>query len=63
MFHMLSCFNLKPEISLERFHRSIADFTTHMVTIDLVDSNGPIGRRQRHGIMDTDTSAITSTSS
>ena len=54
MLHMLSCFNLKPETSIEGFRRSLADFTAHMEKIDLVGSTGPIGRRQRHEIMDTD---------
>ncbi len=54
MFRMLSCFDLKPEISMDGFRQSLADFTAHLREIDLVDSTGPIGRRQRHEIMDTD---------
>ena len=51
---MLTCFNLKPEISLDEFRQVLADFTSHMSEIDLVHSTGPIGRRQRDTIMDTD---------
>ena len=54
MFHMLSCFNLKAEISIDEFRSSLADYTAHLQTLDLVDSTGPIGRRQSDTIMDTD---------
>lgn len=54
MFHMLTCFNLKPEISTDEFRQSIADFTAHLKNIELVHSTGPIGRRQSDTIMDTD---------
>ena len=55
MFHMLTCFDLKPEISIDQFRQSLADFTAHMKEADLVHSAGPIGCRQKHPIMDTDT--------
>ena len=54
MFHMLTCFNLKPEITLDEIRQSLAEFTEHMKQVDLVHSTGPIGRRQRDTIMDTD---------
>ena len=54
MFHMLTCFNLKPEITIDDFRQAIANFTAHLVNNDLVQSTGPIGRRQRHPVMDTD---------
>lgn len=54
MSHMLSCFNLKPDISRDEFRGSLADYTAHLRTLDLVDSTGPIGRRQSNTIMDTD---------
>jgi len=54
MFHMLTCFNLKPEFSMDDFRKSVADFTKHMQEIDLVHSTGAIGRRQSNTIMDTD---------
>lgn len=54
MFHMLSCFDLKPEYSLEEFQQSLADYTEHMHTLDLVESKSPIGLRQSDTIMDTD---------
>ena len=54
MFHMLTCFNLKPEFTLDQFRQSAADLTAHLVSIDLIDSASPIGRRQRNTILDTD---------
>ena len=54
MFHMLTCFNLKPEIAMDNFRHVIAEFMEHMKANELVHSSGPIGRRQRDTIMDTD---------
>jgi hypothetical protein len=54
MFHMPSCCNPKPDISLDEFRGSLADYTAHLQTADLADSTGPIGRRQSNTIMDTD---------
>jgi len=54
MFHMLTCFNLKQEHSIGEFSQSLCDFTAHLQKIDLLHSTGPVGRRQRHTIMDTD---------
>jgi len=55
MFHMLTCFNLKPEIAMDNFRHAIAEFMEHMKANELVHSSGPVGRRQRDTIMDTDT--------
>jgi hypothetical protein len=54
MFHMLSCFNLDSEISMDEFRQRLTAFTAHLQEIELVDSMGPIGRRQTDTIMDTD---------
>ena len=54
MFQMLTCFDLKPEISLADFQQSLIEYTAYMHGLDLVDSNGPIGLRQSDTIMDTD---------
>jgi hypothetical protein len=54
MFRMLSCFNLKAGISIDESRCSLADHTAHLQALDLVDSTGPIGRRQSDTIMDTD---------
>jgi hypothetical protein len=54
MFHMLSCFNLKPGIAVDAFCRSVAEFTSHLEKIELIHSAGSVGRRQRDTIMDTD---------
>jgi hypothetical protein len=54
MFHMLTCFDLKPEVEITAFGAAYADFVRYMKGIDLVDSTGPIGRRQSDTKMDTD---------
>lgn len=54
MFHMLTCFDLKPEHSLEEFQQSLIDYTAHMHELDLVESNSPVGARQADIILDTD---------
>ena len=54
MFHMLTCFDLKPGVLLEEFEQALAVYTAHMHGLDLVESNGPIGLRQSDTIMDTD---------
>jgi len=54
MFQMLTCFDLKPEISLADFQHSLSEYTAYMHGLDLVESNGPIGLRQSDTIMDTD---------
>ena len=54
MFHMLSCFNLQPDSSLDEFRQSLAEFTAHLENAELIHSIGPIGRRQSDTIMDTD---------
>ena len=54
MFHMLTCFNLKPEFQIDEFRQAAFDFTTLMKDRQLVHSMGPIGRRQSDTILDTD---------
>ena len=54
MFHMLTFFDLEPEISIEEFRQALAEFTARLGQMDLIHSTGPIGRRQRHEVMDTD---------
>ena len=54
MFHMLTCFNLDPDVSIDEFQESLADFDSHLLKLELIHSTGPVGRRQRHPIMDTD---------
>ena len=43
MFHLLSCFNLKPGIAIEDFQHALASYTEHMRTLDLLESTGPVG--------------------
>ena len=54
MFHMLTCFNLDSGVTVDEFRQALANLTTHLHGRNLVDSTGPIGRRQRDTIMDTD---------
>ncbi|MDH3474208.1 MAG: hypothetical protein OEM59_11000 [Rhodospirillales bacterium] len=54
MFHMLSCFDLKPGEDIGVFRRAYADFVAYMKSADLVEDSGPIGRRQSDTPMDTD---------
>lgn len=54
MFHMLTCFNLKPGVEIGEFREALASYTAHLQTLDLVDSNGAVGQRQANTIMDTD---------
>jgi hypothetical protein len=54
MFHMLSCFNLKPGQDIATFANAYAEFVAAMKAIDLVVATGPIGQRQDDTPMDTD---------
>ena len=54
MFHMLSCFNLPDDEDIETFSANYHNFVEEMKRLDLVESTGPIGRRQSDTPMDTD---------
>ena len=54
MYHMLSCFNLKPDVSAEVFAGSIDALFAHLREIGLVESIGPLCRRDSNTPMDTD---------
>lgn len=54
MFHMLTCFDLKPNVTIEEFSRSVKLYEQHMRELHLTRSMGPIGERKRDTIMDTD---------
>lgn len=54
MFHMLSCFNLKPGENAETFRSAYDDFVDCMKGLGLVADSGPVGRRQPDTPMDTD---------
>lgn len=54
MFHMLTCFSLEPPATIEEFSQSLETYSSHMKSKDLLELTGPVGRRQRHPIMDTD---------
>ena len=52
---MLTCFNLSDGVSLEEFDTSLRRFSNDLIDQDLLASTGPVGRRHRHPVMDTDT--------
>lgn len=54
MFHMLSCFDLNAGVTIEEFAESNNLFLIRMQELGLVQSISPIGRRNRHPVMDTD---------
>jgi len=54
MFHMLTCFDLKPGIEIKAFRSAYGDFVDYMTSIGLVESTGSIGERQSDTAMDTD---------
>jgi len=54
VFRMLTCFNLRPDTSIEEFRLSVAQFSEHLKKIDLIHTIGPVGRRHKHAILDTD---------
>jgi len=54
MIHMLSCFNLVNGVSAGEFQNSNSRFLKHIKNLGLIQSSGPVGRRNRHPIMDTD---------
>lgn len=54
MLHMLSCFDLKEGTTIDEFKTFKDSFQRHMRELNLLESTGPIGRRNKHPIMDTD---------
>jgi len=54
LFHMLSCFDLKPGEEIGVFQTAYTVFVDQMKRLGLVETTGPIGRRQRDTPMDTD---------
>jgi hypothetical protein len=54
MFHMLSCFNLKPGEEIGAFRSAYRSYVDEMKRIGLVESTGPVGNRQSDTPMDTD---------
>lgn len=52
---MLSCFDLKSDVTIDEFKQSINRFSVLMQELGLVESVEPLSRRQRHPVMDTAT--------
>lgn len=53
-FHMLTCFNLSAACTIKQFSHVLDEFTLQMQQKNLLLGRQPIGQRQRHPIMDTD---------
>ena len=51
---MLTCLNLADGVTVGQFQRSLDELSEHLKARGLLESTGPIGRRHRHDIMDTD---------
>ncbi len=54
MYCMLSCFNLKPDVSREDFVAAREQFFRHLRDIDLIEGIGPLCERDRETPMDTE---------
>ena len=54
MFRMLTCFNLADGVTISHFDASLRQFSDALKRQGLLSSTGPIGRRHRHPVMDTD---------
>lgn len=54
MYHMLSCFNLRPGVGTMELSTSVKAFDAHLQEAGLVQCTGPIGKRDKHPVMDTD---------
>ncbi|MDH3763500.1 MAG: hypothetical protein OEU50_21200 [Gammaproteobacteria bacterium] len=54
VFHMLSCFDLKPGEDIETFRGAYLALVEKLKNIGLVETSGAIGRRQSDTPMDTD---------
>lgn len=54
MFHMLTCFDLKPNVGIGDFRAAYSDLVAHLQSIDMMAGTGPVGRRQSDTPMDTD---------
>ncbi len=54
MFHMLTCFDLRPGVAMPEFAAALDHYAEHMQSHDLLVDVSPIGARQRDTILDTD---------
>lgn len=53
---MLSCFDLRPGVSLTECQESFSRYGTHMIDLGLIEGSDPIGMRNTDTILDTDES-------
>lgn len=54
MFHLLTCFDLRPGVTVAEFQSARAKYVEHMQSQDLLVGVSPIGARQRDTVLDTD---------
>ena len=55
MFHMLTCFNLRPGVTPDAFVAAYGAFVAEMVRRGLAEGSGPVGQRRAESGLDTDT--------
>lgn len=54
MFHMLTSFTLRDGTAIEEFRSALQTLSAQLIDAGVLKSTGPIGRRQRHPVMDTE---------
>ena len=54
MYHMLTAFKLAEGADIGACRQALEKFDAHLREHNLVTRTGPVGRRHRHEIMDTD---------
>ena len=54
MFYMLTAFNLRDGSTMQEFESALRTMSAQLSEAGLLESTGPIGRRHRHPVMDTD---------
>lgn len=54
MFHMLTSFKLREGVTIGEFDSALRTMSSQLEDGGYLESTGPIGRRQRHPVMDTE---------
>lgn len=54
MFHMLTSFTLRDGVTIEEFDSALRTLSVQLINGGFLAATGPVGRRQRHPVMDTD---------
>ncbi|MEL7186088.1 MAG: hypothetical protein AAFN50_06595 [Pseudomonadota bacterium] len=51
---MLTSFKLRDDITIDEFQSALNVLSAQLIDAGMLNSTGPIGRRQRHPVMDTE---------